>query len=1102
MKYCGILSGVPIPLYERFQLLFKIMRILFLVILVLCTTTLLLVARDSRGQDLSAIRLHLSIRDTKLDKVLKQIERHTELLFIVDGSVAQQTAVPSLEDKERSLKEILDAVLGPNELAYVQDGHYIIIKKSAPAVAAKPVSGVITDEKGEPLPGVSISIKGSHAGTISNEKGIFTLNSTSENDTLLVSYVGYKTQEVPVKGMSQLTIRLALSENSLQDVVVIGYGSQRKGDLTSSVATVKSENFVKGNVLDAGQLLQGKVAGLTVSAPSGDPTSGSQILLRGNTTLLGANSSPLVLIDGIPGDLKTVAPEDIESMDVLKDGSAAAIYGTRGTNGVIIVTTRRPSGAYTNSVDYSGYVGTQTVARKLEMLTAEDYRRQIAEGTRDKSWDLGANTDWQKEISQTPVTHVHNLTFRGGNSRTNYLANVNYRALEGIMKKSDNNTFTGRIDINHSMLDDKLRINVGLLNSNNKFTTTGDGYSFNGYTYRQALIRNPTSPIYDSTGKWFEQTGLFNYENPLSRLYESNGQNTSQNTRMNSTITLLPVEGLKLSALFSYTRYNEERGYSETKQHISTLRDGRNGYASVGSLQNVQRLMELTAQYNKNIAKHKFSVMGGYSYQETDYRNQYMQNWDFPTDRFSYNDIGIGYALKQGLAVQYSEKSETNLIGFFGRATYSYDDKYLLLASLRHEAASQLYGTKQPWGNFPAVSLGWRLSNEPFMKRISWLTDLKLRAGYGVTGTQPTDLFLGVGILSYGDYVYNNGVWIQTLGPSQNPNDKLRWEEKHESNFGIDYTLFNGRVSGNVDYYIRRINGLLYDYAVPSPPNLYNSTRANVGKMENKGLEVMVNIIPVKTNDFEWSTSLMFSTNTNKLITLSNELYQASVDYITTGSTGEPIQSFTNIVRVGRNIGDFYGFKVVDISSDGKWIYEGRDGKPQAYADYQHAFEDKRVLGNGLPRYYGGWNNTFRYKNFDLNITMRGAFKYQILNVQRMYYENTGLQQYNRLKSAYDKVMGKAVLSTDMPLEFNSNYVENGDFWKVDNITLGYNFNRIQSKYIHGARVYASTLNTLTLTGYKGIDPEVNRLGLAPGVDDRDKYPAVRTFTVGVNLNF
>ncbi|WP_236059886.1 SusC/RagA family TonB-linked outer membrane protein [Chitinophaga rhizophila] len=1092
------------------------MRTVIMIMMVLCTTTLLLMARPSSGQDLSTVMLQLNAKEGKLDKVLKRIETQAPFYFIVDGTLASTIPTPALEGKKQSLKDLLDAILLPNELVYVQDGHYIIIKKKpvsaamqaavagipVPAGMAKVITGIVTDEKGQPLPGVSVVVKSSRVGTMTNDKGVFSLEAKNEADTLQISYIGYRTQEVVVNGRSQLNIQLALSENSLADVVVIGYGSVRKGDLTSAVATVKSENFVKGNVLDAGQLLQGKVAGLSIGTPSGDPTSGSQILLRGNTTLLGANANPLVLIDGIPGDLKTVAPEDIESVDVLKDGSAAAIYGTRGTNGVIIITTRRASSAFSNAVDYSGYVSTQSIARKPDMLTADDYRKQIADGIRDASWNQGGNTDWLKEISQTPLTHVHNLTFRGGNNKTNYLANVNYRSLEGIMKKSDNRTFTGRIDINHSMLDDKLRINLGMLNANNKYTTTGDGFSFNGYTYRQAMIRNPTSPVRDSLGNWYEQTGLFNYENPVSRLYESDGRNTSQNSRLNGSLTLLPVEGLKLSALFSYTRYNEDRGYSETKRHISTLRDGRNGYASVGSTQSIDRLMELTAQYNANAGRHKFSLLGGYSYQENEFNTNWMQNWDFPTDRFTYNNIGIGQALKEGLAPQYSEKRETNLIGFFGRATYSYDDRYLLMASLRHEAASQLYGTKQPWGTFPAVSGGWRISNEAFMKDQRLFDDLKLRAGYGVTGTQPTDLFLGVAILSYGSYVYSNGVWIQTLGPSQNPNADLRWEEKHESNFGLDFSMFQGRVSGTVDYYIRRINGLLYDYQVPSPPNLYPSTRANVGKMENKGLEVLVNFIPVKTRDFEWNSSVNFSTNTNKLLSLSNNIYKATNNYFTTGGTGEPIQTFTHIVNIGDDIGDFYGFKVVDISDDGKWIYEGRDGKPVNYEDYQHAFEDKRVLGNGLPKYYAGWNNNFRYKNFDLNITMRGAFDYQILNYQRMYYENTGLQQYNRFKSAYDKIYGKAVLSKDMPLEFNSHYVENGDFWKVDNITLGYNFRNLKSKYLHAARVYVSTLNTFVITGYKGIDPEVNRLGLAPGNDERDKYPSVRTFTVGVNMSF
>lgn len=962
------------------------------------------------------------------------------------------------------------------------------------------LSGNVSDADGNPLPGVSVIIKNTSTGTSTDLEGNYSLENVSADAVLVFSYVGYRSLEEPVNGRRQINVRLEPDLAQLDEVVVVGYGTQRRANVTSAAASVQESEFIKGNVLDAGQLIQGKVAGLTVSVPSGDPAGGSQILLRGNTTILGSNVNPLILIDGIPGDLTTVAPEDIESVTVLKDGSAAAIYGTRGTNGVILITTKRAKGTYTSRVEYSASFSTQTIARELELLTAADYRSQIAAGTREASWDLGSSVDWLNEITRTPFSQVHNITFRGGNEKTNYLANANYRGLEGLFLKSDNQTFRGRIDINHNMFDNKLRINLGLLNRSNWLNTTGDGFSFNGYTYRQALLRNPTAPVKDEEGNWHEQTGIFNYENPVSRLYESDGRNRSQNTRLNTTITYAPAAGLNLTALFSVDNYNQTRGYAETKQHISTRRDGRNGFVSNGTTESRERLVELTAEYSKSLNDHNFTVLGGYSYQDNFYREYWMQNWDFPTDIFSYHNIELGNAIKEGLAPVSGYSAETNLIGFFGRATYNFKGKYLLLASLRHEAASQLLGTERPWGTFPAISGGWRISQEPFMAGLAFLDDLKLRAGYGVTGTQNNEPFRALALLAYGDYYYYNGKWIRTLAPSQNSNPHLKWEEKHETNLGLDFSLFSGRVSGNIDYYIRRINDLLYDFEVPSPPNLYTTTRANVGKMENKGLEVMLNVIPVRTSAFEWNTSFNFSTNSNKLISLSNDLYQTTNDYFTAGGTGEPIQTFTHLVKIGGDIGDFYGFKVVDIADDGKWVYENAGGERVAYDDFSHAFEDKQVLGNGLPNYYAGWNNNFRYKNFDLSITMRGAFDYQILNFQRMYFENPTLEEYNRLASSQDKVFGKAMLN--VPLEFNSYYVEDGDFWKIDNITLGYSFPNLQNKIIQAARIYLSTLNTFTITGYKGIDPEVNRLGLDPGNDNRDKYPTARTFTMGLNVTF
>ncbi|MGV3765067.1 MAG: SusC/RagA family TonB-linked outer membrane protein [Chitinophagaceae bacterium] len=1060
-----------------------------------------------------------------LAEALKKITQKHGTQFVYDSELLKGKQTSYDFSANKSPEEMLKAILYPHDLVflYVKPNYYTVISKSridneenaaltvtssgmAAAAANTPqkktVSGTVADSSGTGIPGVTITETGTKNSVATLSDGSFSITVSRSDAVLNFSSIGFISQDVSVSGRTTINIRLQTEASNLTEVVVIGYGTQKKGEVTSSVATVKAENFTKGVVLDAGQLLQGKVAGLSIASPSGDPTSGSQILLRGSTTILGANANPLVLIDGIPGDLKTVAPEDIESIDVLKDGSAAAIYGTRGTNGVIIVTTRRASGTYTNAVEYSGSVSTQTIARKLDMLTADDYRAQIAAGDRDANYDLGSSTNWLDEISQTPITHVHNLTFRGGNSTTNYLANVNFRFLEGIFRKSDNNTFTGRVDINHNMFNNKLKFNFGIISSQNRYNTTGDGVSFSGYTYRQALIRNPTAPVYNDDGTWHEETGQFNYENPLARIFESDGRNTSQNNRYNTNITFLPTRGLRLNALLSYTKYNQSRGYAETKQHISNLRDSRNGFASIGGVESIDRLMELTAEYSKSISDHRFSLLGGYSYQENDSKNHWMQNWDFPTDLFSYNNMGTGKALKEGLAPIYSYRGVTNLIGFFGRMTYSYKDKYLLLGSLRYEAASQLYGTEKPWGLFPALSVGWRLTREAFMENQTLFDDIKLRAGYGVTGTQPSNLFLGVALLNYGSFYYMNGQWIQTLTPSQNPNPNLRWEEKHESNIGMDFSMLKGRISGSVDYYIRNINGLLYDYQVPSPPNLYSTTRANVGKMQNKGIEVILNFMPVQTKSFVWNTSVNFSSNTNKLVSLSNDAYKLTNNYFTTGGTGEPIQTFTHIVEIGNDIGSFYGFKVIDVDADGKWIYEGRDGKPVNYDDFDHAFEDKKVLGNGLPKYYAGWNNNFRYKDFDLGITMRGAFGFQILNFQRMYYENTNIQQYNRLKSAYDPVFGKEVLSKDMPLEFNSYYVEDGDFWKVDNITLGYNFRKMDGSFIKSARIYVSTLNSLLFTGYKGIDPEVNRLGLSPGNDDRDKYPTTRTYTLGVNLNF
>lgn len=973
-----------------------------------------------------------------------------------------------------------------------------LLSFSLTALAQQKVTGKVKDSSGEPVIGASVVVKGNNTmGTITDFDGNFMLDVPAKS-VLVISYIGYVTQEVPTTGKNSLEIVLKEDTKTLDEVVVIGYGTQRKGDVTSSVASVKADNFVKGAVKDVGQLIQGKVAGLAITNPNGDPTGSTQIRLRGTNTIGGANTAPLVLIDGIPGELGTVAPEDVESVDVLKDGSAAAIYGTRGTNGVILITTKQAKGVDINQVEYNGYVSTSLIAKKLDMLNADEFR------TLYPDQDHGAYTDWIDEISRTPVSHVHNLSLMGGNSKTNYIANLNYASRQGIMKKSDFESFQGRIEVTHRMFDDKLKLKFGLFGKKNQMESTTNGGSFRGWVYGQATRRNPTDPVRNEDGTWNENVSKFEYENPLALLYEAEGNVKKTQLRYNGNIVYNPIKDLTLSAVFSYIRDNMNRGYGETLNHISALRDGLAGWSSVGAYTKMEKLMELTAQYNKEIGAHKFSVLGGYSYNETDFEELWIDNYGFQDDYFGgWHNIGIGSALKDGKANIGSKKTPTNLIGFFGRATYSFKNRYLLMGALRYEGASQLWGTDNAWGLFPSISVGWRITEEAFMKNQKIFDDLKLRVGYGVTGSQPKDPFLGVAMLKYGSYAFVNGNWVQTIVPASNPNPDLKWEEKKETNIGLDFVSWGGRLSGSIDYYNRDVDGLIYEYGVPTPPNLYNKTMANGGTMRNRGVEVLVTVVPVQNKDFEWSTTGTFSLNSNKLISLSGSIFKSDYDYFNTGTveySGQVADSHR--VQVGESIGNFYGFKVVDVDSEGRWIYEDRNGELVNYKDFTHAPEDKHVIGNGLPKWYAGWNNTLRYKNFDLNVTMRGAFGFQIINGGRMNYENVKNSRFeNRLKSVNDLVFGKHTLSPEVEPEFNSYYVEDGDYWKIDNITLGYSFGQV-GKYIKSLRIYGSVLNALTITGYKGIDPEVSTDGLTPGYDTRDRYPSVRSFTFGVNVKF
>ncbi|GEP96708.1 SusC/RagA family TonB-linked outer membrane protein [Chitinophaga cymbidii] len=959
------------------------------------------------------------------------------------------------------------------------------------------ISGTVTDESGTPLPGVGVRQKGGQIATVTGADGKYSIRLPENAGTLVFSFIGYASQEVALGNGTTVNVTMTAQETSLNAVVVVGYGTQKRERVTTAIASVKSENFVKGAVTDAAQLIRGKVAGLNVVTTDANPTSTAQINLRGITTIL-SGTSPLVLIDGVPGTLTTVAPEDIESIDVLKDGSAAAIYGTRGTNGVILITTKKGRVASAPTIDVNTYFTTQHITRRLDFMDAGQYRQLVAQG-KPGAYDYGANTNWLDEVTQRPFSQVYNVSLKGGSQNTSYIVNLNYRKTEGLIRKSNNNILYPRIEVNHKMFDGKLKLSANLGGYQQQFFSGSDGGSYRGDVYRNGLTYNPTDPVRDADGNWTEHTDKTDYANPVSLLEETQGLNQNSNLRTIGTITYTPVKNLDIMLLGSRDLYNSVRGYYETKRHYSTLHDGRNGYASRGTTRTEENLLELTANYDKRIGDHDFTVLGGYSWRQTNYQDYWMQNWDFPTDDFSYNNMGAGLALKRGEAPQNSYQSENKLIGFFFRLNYSYKNRYLLMASIRREGSSK-FGANNKYGNFPAISLGWNIANEAFMENATFVSALKLRGGFGITGTEPIDPYMSLNRLNFDTYTLIDGQWIQTINPSTNANPDLRWEKKEETNIGLDYGFLDNRITGSIDLYKRTTRDLLLDYTVPTPPYLYNTIRANAASMENKGIEFQVNVAAIDQKDFQWNTSLNFSTNKNKLLSLSDKNFQLASGYFDAGTTGEPIQQAISRVQIGQPIGNFWGFRSVDIDDDGHWIIEGKDGNPKPIADQQA--DDKQIIGNGLPKHYLSWNNTLNYKNFDLNITMRGAFGFQILNTARMFYDApVMLTRGNLLSTAYDNVYGKRPLADDQSLNYVSYYIEDGDYWKIDNITLGYNFT-LGKMAIKALRVYASGSNLITFTGYKGIDPEVRVVGLTPGLDDKNRYPSTTTYTLGASFTF
>jgi len=965
---------------------------------------------------------------------------------------------------------------------------------SGTVIAQHQISGTVTEAiTGEALPGVSVIIQGTARGTATELDGTYSLTAPSGDVTLLFSYIGFENQQIEVQGRNVIDVQMEQASIMGEDVLVVGYGIQRAEDVTSSIISVPASEFRVSAPKDAASLIKGRVAGLNIQEPSGNPTDGTQIKLRGTTTLTGS-SSPLVLIDGIPGGLNSVAPENIESITVLKDGSAAAIYGSRGTNGVILITTKGYEGQTRPTITYQGFMDYQQIVNTPDMFTADEYR-DVINNQGAPFTDFGESTDWIESVLREPVSQNHSLTYSGGNSQTNYSANLNYRDQQGIFLRSDSEDLRTRVSLNHSIREDLVQVNLNLnYRIQEFFNGSRDDGSFNNSVWRQAVIRNPTDQVRNEQGGWQERPG-FGYSNPLGLLNAVEGDTENREFKFDGSVTFNPLTNLSITAVGSTTRFNSLRGYAESFEHRTTTVDGLNGWASRNEDTEVDNLFELTANFSQNIDAHSVQLLGGYSWQEVVFEGFNAFNQNFPTDLFSYNNLGLGVDLQEGLAGMGSYKNSYKLIGFFSRLNYDYDGRYLLMGSMRYEGNSR-FGADNEWGLFPAVSAGWRISSESFMEDFDFINELKLRAGFGVTGIAPNESYLSLTSYDYSGFFFNQGEWVQGIEPARNPNPDLKWERKDEINLGLDFELFE-RVRGNIDVYRRDTKDLLFEISVPVPPFVFPDLLANDGELRNEGIEVALDVDAYQSENINWTSSVVYSTNRNELISLGEGSLRSEQDFIYAGGLGESVQLPTHRIDVGGKVGNFYGYKAVDIDEDGNWIIENAEGERKGWFDIEP--DDRQVIGNGLPDHNISWRNSVNYKNFDLSILLRGAFGFQILNETSLFYSNPTQQDFNLLSDAFDPIFGKEVLNNEWA--YVDYYLEDGDFVKIDDVTLGYNLSSLPYG-ISNLRVYLSGQNLHTFTGYSGLDPEVSIGGLNPGHDFRDRYPTTRRFTLGVNVTF
>lgn len=1078
--------------------------------IILLLTTLFAATANSYSQ---SAKFSMELNDVTLKQVFHEIEKTSEFIIVYSDDIVNANKRVNVKVNDVTVENVLDQALEATNLTYKISDRQIAITKKAESIVTgvdqqkKTINGLVNDSNGEPLPGVTIVVKGTTIGTVTNFDGNFMLEIPADADILSFSFVGFQTQEISIGTQTLFNITLQEDIMQLDEVVAIGYGVQRKSDLTGATNRLTEDDMNKSVATNPVEMMQGRVSGVNITQNSGEPGTGMSVRIRGSNSIR-SGQEPLYVVDGIPLDnanitptggsaagygsgsnknpLSFLNPEDIESIDILKDASSTAIYGARGANGVVIITTKKGQKGE-GTLSYDGYLGVSKIREKLDLLSAEEFRSYTkADGT--KLLDLGASTDWQDEIFTTGITQSHNVSYGGGTDKFTYQASMGYLDQEGIVDQTGQEKINGKIKVSQEMFDGKLNLGATLIASHVKDLrspiTEQDGSGYEGDLILSALKSNPTYPIYKEDGSYYQHAQ--DQRNAVAMLDLVDDVTLTDRVIFNASAEYEIIKDLKYKLNIGLDRTVAERRVNQD-QELSYLVN--KGEANINGVSANNKLIENYLTYVTTLNDdHRFNFLAGHAYQAIKFTTTEMNVNGFEVDDIKYTD-NLQYGNFSSATVN-SSAYERELQSFFGRINYGYKDKYLLTFTGRMDGSSK-FGENKKYGFFPSAAFAWRLSEEDFMQSMESLSNLKVRLGWGMTGNQ--EIPDKISLLAVGTTPSANGYFNGALSPGitflRTPNPDIQWETTLQTNFGIDFGFFQNRLSGTIDVFNKSTKDVLLEIPAKAPSAAQTQWQ-NVPDLRiiNNGVELGLNGLLIDQKDFNWEVGANFAY-------IKNEVKDLPVQLIETGNasgqglSGTRVQIITN----GEPVGTFYGMVYQGLDSDGLSIYK-TDGEGIAV---------RENLGSALPDFTYSFTTGLDFKNFDFSMFWYGS-------VGNKVYNNTANALF--LKGPLDKGFNvtqevfKSNESPDNSNAFSSRFIEDASFLRLSNVTVGYTFDTKSVKWLGNARVYVTGNNLLVFTDYTGYDPEINTVADENGVPsmgiDYTAYPKPRTFTFGVNLQF